>query len=526
MADLKPDENEKVPNMEAADTDSEEDDGVATTGNDEVACDDKVMLVGLGRCEGMVYKLGKGEEIVLGRNDFDEKKLSGKHCKVTVDEKGKVAVADLSKNGTFVNKKSIAKGASVELDNGDSITLLHPDKKSGNLEFLVKKPYTAGVKRKRADSTTTPSKKPSFDTANLEESLTCGICQEILYKPVSCIPCLHNFCSPCYSEWMGVNSKGECPLCRSSVTELRKNHSLQSAAEALMASKPSLKRTESQIAELEKRNKITDESLRITKKAGHQHHSENDSESWSEGEEDEELDDYVLDDGDFAIAGPLIPGGFSLANVNFGMAFASQVDHCNECDAPGKDGHQCPPTMKNHLRCTSCNQNFPNRPEKTQRCDVCRKPFCNEYWGCPGPNNGGSFKPLKDQAFPTIPQPYTFAGNPFEISILTTWMSEQSRTPQSLWEECLNKLNNKEWSPHGIICNTPNIKSDNFSCGQCAAKIFGGLLYHLRRSIPKEELNDGVNARSDCWYGLECRTQHNKPAHAANLNHVCPKTRG
>lgn len=36
----------------------------------------------------------------------------------------------------------------------------------------------------------------------MQQNLSCGICSQIFYKCVSLIPCLHNFCSSCYSGWM------------------------------------------------------------------------------------------------------------------------------------------------------------------------------------------------------------------------------------------------------------------------------------------------------------------------------------
>jgi len=58
---------------------------------------------------------------------------------------------------------------------------------------------------------------------NFEENLVCGICQEILYKCVSLIPCLHNFCAGCYAEWCKRSNK--CPACRLKVKNVKKKKS-------------------------------------------------------------------------------------------------------------------------------------------------------------------------------------------------------------------------------------------------------------------------------------------------------------
>lgn len=41
------------------------------------------------------------------------------------------------------------------------------------------------------------------------ETLICSICREVLYNPVSLVPCLHNFCAGCYSGWSRKIMLGE-----------------------------------------------------------------------------------------------------------------------------------------------------------------------------------------------------------------------------------------------------------------------------------------------------------------------------
>lgn len=55
----------------------------------------------------------------------------------------------------------------------------------------------------------------------LAENLNCGVCLEIMYRPISIWPCLHNFCGGCYSEWMRENK--DCPMCRKLVKSISKN---------------------------------------------------------------------------------------------------------------------------------------------------------------------------------------------------------------------------------------------------------------------------------------------------------------
>ena len=55
-----------------------------------------------------------------------------------------------------------------------------------------------------------------------EKHLLCGICQDVLYRPVAAQPCLHNFCAACYSSWMARSDN--CPECRQPVRMVARNH--------------------------------------------------------------------------------------------------------------------------------------------------------------------------------------------------------------------------------------------------------------------------------------------------------------
>ncbi|MCJ1283518.1 hypothetical protein MMC26_002848 [Xylographa opegraphella] len=65
---------------------------------------------------------------------------------------------------------------------------------------------------------------------DLEKELTCSICTEVLYQPLTLLDCLHTFCGSCLKEWFAFqgshnsNSSTQpysCPSCRSGVRETR-----------------------------------------------------------------------------------------------------------------------------------------------------------------------------------------------------------------------------------------------------------------------------------------------------------------
>lgn len=56
---------------------------------------------------------------------------------------------------------------------------------------------------------TSPDVEPKKEFAmepgdDMEDVLTCVCCQEIMSNPISLEPCLHAFCTDCYSSWEAV----------------------------------------------------------------------------------------------------------------------------------------------------------------------------------------------------------------------------------------------------------------------------------------------------------------------------------
>ena len=102
-----------------------------------------------------------------------------------------------------------------------------------------------------------PAKKPepaSADDDALEEALTCGICQDVLYKCVALIPCLHTFCCACVTDW--IDRKTDCPECRKVISGVNKPHQIQNMVDAYLAKHPDKKRTAAEVAELDPRSDI------------------------------------------------------------------------------------------------------------------------------------------------------------------------------------------------------------------------------------------------------------------------------
>jgi pSer/pThr/pTyr-binding forkhead associated (FHA) protein len=150
---------------------------------------------------------------------------------------------DLSSNGTSINGRTVGKGRSQQLRSGDEICVL-PTHKVGQDKRI------AFVFRNSTESLATPEVKQ----LDLDELVICPICMQPIYKCVALMPCFHNFCMSCYSEWMC--RKDECPVCRQNVTAVMKNHAMDSVVEAFLQAFPERRRSMEELQEMDIRDKL------------------------------------------------------------------------------------------------------------------------------------------------------------------------------------------------------------------------------------------------------------------------------
>ena len=179
---------------------------------------------------------------------------SGEHCEVEVNkENGVFTVTDRSTNGTFVNDKKIPKGEPVPLHNGDKVYLLKDESQDELIGFIFvaifTKPTDSMLGKKRSRKEMEEDKEDNkeeekksnkrmkrMDTPASVKQLKCSFCLETMYKPVSLLPCLHNFCGGCYADWM-VKSN-QCPECRDKVKQIKRNHMINSMIDDYIKKSP------------------------------------------------------------------------------------------------------------------------------------------------------------------------------------------------------------------------------------------------------------------------------------------------
>ncbi|XP_048252090.1 E3 ubiquitin-protein ligase CHFR-like [Haliotis rufescens] len=434
------------------------------------------------------------------------------------------------------------------------------------------------------------AEKDAPDEADaMGETLVCIICQEILHDCISLQPCMHSFCSGCYSEWM--DRSNECPSCRLKVDRINKNHIVNNLVEAYLKEHPDRKRPEEDIKELDAKNKITRDMLYPKNKRPRE---EDESSEYSD-EDEYDPSPAVVTHVPAPVAGAL----FGLGNPFFGTARPPKTV-CRQCaefkdpaggtglfggiqtavtavknlvtgaaegataegDNPGpsgapaaatdgagpstgEDGDRADPDVKvmptppqftcainqNHILCACCMQPMPDRRVQrvhnpaipAQQCSICYRAYCHAYWGCRNANCLGCLGKFKDMNFGKKCLPNLILDNTSESTIFKDYLEANNISVRDVLKEGLAKLESGQYKCFDQMRGV--VDGETYFCYMCGLRNFKDLAYQYRKDIPKENLPEAVQRRSDCYWGKNCRTQRNKPHHAANFNHVCDQTR-
>lgn len=145
---------------------------------------------------------------------------------------------DLSSNGTAINGRIVGKGKSCKIRSGDEVCVL-PASRVGEDQKI------AFIFRNTTEMLSAPKQVPAVEKLQefkLAELVTCPICLLAIYNCVALTPCMHNFCSGCYSDWMQRNTT--CPVCRHDVDVVIKNHAMDEVIEAVQEAAPDMRRSE------------------------------------------------------------------------------------------------------------------------------------------------------------------------------------------------------------------------------------------------------------------------------------------
>ncbi|KAI9852743.1 MAG: hypothetical protein M1838_005501 [Thelocarpon superellum] len=92
---------------------------------------------------------------------------------------------------------------------------------------------------------------------DLERELTCSICTEVLYQPLTLLDCLHTFCGACLKAWFELQASRPahphpytCPSCRARVRETRPNATVTTLLDMYLQANPGKRKPEQEKAEL------------------------------------------------------------------------------------------------------------------------------------------------------------------------------------------------------------------------------------------------------------------------------------
>ncbi|OCL14819.1 hypothetical protein AOQ84DRAFT_435406 [Glonium stellatum] len=81
---------------------------------------------------------------------------------------------------------------------------------------------------------------------DLEKELSCSICTDVLYQPLTLLDCLHTFCGACLKEWFQFQASTAtsihpytCPSCRASVRGTKPNATVTTLLDMFLQANPS-----------------------------------------------------------------------------------------------------------------------------------------------------------------------------------------------------------------------------------------------------------------------------------------------
>lgn len=89
--------------------------------------------------------------------------------------------------------------------------------------------------------------------SGLKDQITCPMCLEIMFIPVTVHPCNHKFCGSCLTTLV-QSKKTECIKCRKSITTAQRDSSFNSIIDNYLKAHPEEKRTKEEEDDLRKAN--------------------------------------------------------------------------------------------------------------------------------------------------------------------------------------------------------------------------------------------------------------------------------
>ena len=196
-------------------------------------------------------------------NDIQIKhaRLDDFQCKIYKDAEGSFWIENLMLDSVIVDDETIGENGKKQLVLGNRINFVQKSRgRSKEVLGFVFCPVLNEVNqlKRNREETQQPNERKEMTKKNdkmnmtMKAELKCAICLDYIYCCVVVLPCLHNFCAACISEW--IDSSDSCPHCRGEATELRKNPSLNNIIETYMEENPKFKRQAEEYKEMDEKD--------------------------------------------------------------------------------------------------------------------------------------------------------------------------------------------------------------------------------------------------------------------------------
>eukprot|EP00037_Helgoeca_nana_P002510 m.34320 g.34320 ORF g.34320 m.34320 type:complete len:376 (-) comp12638_c0_seq1:277-1404(-) len=289
-------------------------------------------------------------------------------------------------------------------------------------------------------------------------------------------------------------------------SDVRRNHQFCTVVEDFLGRNPHRRRSAVEIADMDKKDKFTNENLRVRAARPVRNRDDyDDDDEYSEDEDGSEVEeeDEVCHECDYGAANPPPPDGFS-------------------CGAGAASGH---------LECAACHTVMPNRiadvtSTRPQRCVCCSRGFCNMYYEYKG---GCGVTPLPDKfrlrklvdEVKTELSAHALQGNSYEIGLVLEMTGTDG--VNSIWGATDMGALIRAVFPF-VAAASLGDGSDAVACGICSDMLWRRAIDDWRWAADTTLVPAHAQSRPICWYGRDCRTQIHNAGHASRFNHICDRT--
>ncbi|CAD8127584.1 unnamed protein product [Paramecium sonneborni] len=500
----------------------------------------------------------------IGRDPTNDKqlldnKVSSFHLSIELDEM-QFTLIDNSSNGTFLNGKRIGKGNKVIIRNGDIIHILPVEKVQKNeiigFQFITEKITDSRLNSDKITSKSQLNNNQQKDVNDeiqynnhndyideLGDELQCNICNDYLFEAVTINPCNHHFCGACLSNWLGNQKQhNDCPNCRTKIKSIMIARLMNNLVEKWLKNNPSQKRADSLIDKMKQENiiyKNPNYYLNFEKEyKQNEQIQQNDYEEFLSNDEnfDDNNPDFqqneILNPNNFLFVQAFNPQLFNPL-IQQQQQVVQPIQTCKSCNGQVWKQYQCH-DIQIHIGCSSCGRLIPKRllnDEENEQlqmfCCICKVYDCKFYYGDCTKANLNKLMLVKDIGN-NFQIPLNFINDVEYNRILNHLQGKQHNIIyEFMMEHYINKGDfyfeqNKSTFNFPLQDINVKITPNTPVCWQCHKKLMNFIIF---RYVQCWKYDEALFSSTDCFYGINCRTQHRNKFHANKYNHVCEQTK-